>query len=364
MSYLTIFQSLGRSDPIRSLFCSSAYMRAWPNSHSITSRPGCSCRAISARNPASSDCRCSGFEMRRKASSGYRVVRSTVRTERPCPWSSACIRSVPNSTSPHHSAGPPTMTSASARRAAALDTSCRFRAAGCCSSRGSRITSSPTFLEEEDGTCLRCGPRPAHGRQSRMPTADGSAEVPEGSISDRETIMQKREPGSAEGRAPANLHLTAVTSFLVATLSQHVHQFFPVGIIKTSPAREHSHVAYLAENQCASQYTGTLLVKMMIKREHMNLGSRHGLLESSQSKFGPGFDPPTPLIDFPPHLGNEARHDSLIWRRNKDRPITQLVRRPRVPPPGRYGWPTIQRGSVPETRKLQAARRRAPGIVT
>ena len=131
-----------------------------------------------------------------------------------------------------------------------------------------------------------------------MPTADGSAEVPEGSISDRETIMQKREIGSAEGRAPANLHLTAVTSFLVATLSQHGHQFFPVGIIKTSPAREHSHVAYLAENQCASHYIGTLLVKMMIKHEHMNLGSRHGLLESSQSKFGPGYDPPTPLMDF------------------------------------------------------------------
>ena len=30
----------------------------------------------------------------------------------------------------------------------------------------------------------------------------------------------------------------------------------------------------------------------------MNLGSRHGLLESAQSKFGPGFDPPTPLMDF------------------------------------------------------------------
>ena len=177
-SYLIIFHSLGTSSLIRSLLCSSAHTRAFPNSHPMTSRRGCSFPSISARNPASRDCRGSGSGIPRNACSGYWVVSIGARTDRPFAWSSVSIASVPNRTSRHHSVRPATITSASARRAAASEPSGRLRASGCCSSCGSPTTSSPTFFEEEHCTCLRCWPRPANGCQSRIPAANGSAEVP------------------------------------------------------------------------------------------------------------------------------------------------------------------------------------------
>ena len=124
-----------------------------------------------------------------------------------------------------------------------------------------------------------------------MPATDGSAEMPESSVDDREPVMQKRETICAEGRAPVDLNLTAVMSLLVATLSEHVLQFFPVGLGKTTASREQSHVAYLAQHQSSSQYVGALLVEMMIKQEYTHLSAFHGLFEGPQSEFFPVFDP-------------------------------------------------------------------------
>ena len=131
-----------------------------------------------------------------------------------------------------------------------------------------------------------------------MPTTDGSAEVPEGSVNNRESIMQKRETISAESRAPADRHPTAVMSFLVATLSEHVRQLCPVGIGKTTAPREQSHVAYLAQHQSASQYIGALLVEVVIEQQYMHHSTLHGLLESLQSEFVPSFDSTPPPVDF------------------------------------------------------------------
>ena len=109
--------------------------------------------------------------------------------------------------------------------------------------------------------------------------------------------MQKRETICAEGRTPVDLNLTVVMSLLVATLSEHVRHFFPVGLGKTPASREQSHVAYLAQHQSASQYIGAPFVEVMIKHEHMHLGTFHGFLEGSQTEFVAGCNEIPPVTD-------------------------------------------------------------------
>ena len=51
-------------------------------------------------------------------------------------------------------------------------------------------------------------------------------------------------------------------------------------------------------NQCSSQYIGTLLVKVLIKHEHIHLSSRHGIRKNAQSEFSPRFDLLIPQEDL------------------------------------------------------------------
>ena len=236
--------------------------------------------------------------MARNAWSGYRVVSTAAIVARPFPRSPESSTSAANSTSRHHFARPAAIASPSATRAAAPDASWSLLSVRCCSSRGSRIISGPTFLEEGDCTCRCCRPRPAHYRQSGMPTAYGSAEVPESSVDNCKPIMQKRETICAEGRAPADRHPAVVVSFLVATLSERTFQLFPVRIGESTAPREQSHFAYLAQHQSAYQYVGTLLVEVTVEQQDVHLSFLHGFFEGSQTELVASFDGIPPVTDL------------------------------------------------------------------